>query len=363
MAPRPAGRAAPRGPARPSGTRYRPRLLRTLRSTRVVATCSPLRNKFGTSHARHWPFVTHTPYNSSDMSQAPVFPLDQIDLGDAPITGVKAATLGHLRRAGIPVPNGFVVPTTVFDSFVERNDLAEAIATLDRVSDESGDSRARSSLLGGIEAAFQHAEIPTPVVEALRGAFREAIQETGAVVVRSSAIGEDRPEASFAGQHSTVLNVRTFDGLLQALRRCWASAFSLAAARYRARLAPTDRPLSIAVIVQTQIICQAAGTMFTVDPVDDDLHLVVEAVWGLGEALAQGEVCPDRYLVDRESLSESARPRIGDKRCQRVPDFTTGTRLTTVPLWRRRRPVLNRTQLGGLTLLGLQIERLLGAPQ
>ena len=297
------------------------------------------------------------------MSQAPVLPFDQIDLGDAPITGMKAATLGHLRRAGIPVPNGFVVPTTVFDSFVERCDLAEAIATLDRVSRESEDSSAQSSLLGRIEAAFLHEEIPASVVEALRGAFREAIQETGAVVVRSSAIGEDLPDASYAGQHSTVLNVRTFDALLQALRRCWVSAFSVPAARYRARLAPTGRAPSIAVIVQTQIICQAAGTMFTVDPVDEDVHLVVEAVWGLGEALAQGEVSPDRYLVDRDSLSESARPRIGDKRCQRVPDFTTGTRLTTVPLWRRRRPILNRTQLSGLALLGLQIERLLGAPQ
>ncbi|MGH2459194.1 MAG: PEP/pyruvate-binding domain-containing protein, partial [Chloroflexota bacterium] len=297
------------------------------------------------------------------MSQAPVLPLDQIDLHDAPTTGMKAATLGHLFRSGVPVPNGFVVPTSVFEGFVEQNGLGIAIVELESVFREPGELTTGAALLARIHAGFERGELPARAIEALRGAFGDAIQETGAVVVRSSAIGEDLPEASFAGQHATVLNVRTFEALLKALRRCWASAFGPSVVRYRARLAPTNRRPSIAVIVQTQIICQAAGTMLTVDPLDDDSRLVVEAVWGLGEALAQGEVSPDRYLVDRETLSESARPRIGDKRCQRVLDFTTGTRLAAVPLWRRRRPVLNRAQVGGLALLGLQIERRLAAPQ
>ncbi len=297
------------------------------------------------------------------MSHPPAVPLDRIDLDDAPFVGTKAATLGHLVRSGIPVPNGFVVPTTIYQSFIQANGLTDAIVDLERAARAMGDSTSLRSLVERIEGTFERGEIPPPVVGALRAAFRETVRETGAVVVRSSAIGEDLPEASFAGQHSTVLNVRAFDGLIRALRRCWASSFSLSAVCYRARLKPAERPTSIAVLVQAQIICHAAGTMFTVDPLDDAPHLVVEAVWGLGEALAQGEVSPDRYLVDRDTLAESARPRIGDKRCQRVLDFSTGTRLSAVPLWRRRRPVLNRTQLSGLALLGLQIEERLEAPQ
>lgn len=297
------------------------------------------------------------------MIQRSVLPLDQVDLRHAPAIGTKAATLGQLHRAGIPIPSGFVVSTAAYQSFVEQNDLVATIAELEALARRSLYTNQLATRLDRIAVAFERGVVPAPTIDALREAFAEIVEETGAVVVRSSAIGEDGPDASFAGQQLSILNIRRFDDLLRALRRCWASLFGLSALRYRARFARSDQPPAIAVIVQAQIACEAAGTLFTVDPVSGINQVVVEAVWGLGEALAQGEVSPDRYLVDRETLAEAARPRIGDKRCQRVPDLKDGTRIARVPRWRRRRPVLDPVQLGGLALLGLQIERLLGAPQ
>ena len=294
------------------------------------------------------------------MIEHPVLPLDQIDLVDTPITGPKAATLGWLRKAGIPVPNGFVVSATVYDDFVERNDIVGAITRAEALSGEAPDAPELARALAEVDRGFAQGQLPEEVVRSLRASFRDVVDETGAVVARSSALGEDLPEASFAGQQLTVLNLRRFDDFLQALRRCWASLFSPPVLRYRARFTSPGHVPRIAVIVQAQITCQAAGTLFTVDPVSGKDHVVVEAVWGMGEALAQGEVSPDRYVVNRETLAEAARPRIGHKRCQRLPDPRAGTRLAPVPLWRRRRPVLSPTDLSGLTLLGLQIERLLG---
>ncbi len=297
------------------------------------------------------------------MTQRSVLPLDQIDPADTPTIGTKAATLAQLHRAGMPIPSGFVVPTTAYHGFVEQNGLAATITEVEALARQSLSTRALGARLDRLATAFDRGEIPVPTVDALHDAFAQSIEETGALIVRSSAIGEDSPDASFAGQQLSILNVRRFEDLLHALRRCWASLFSLPALRYRARFAKPGQVPVIAVIVQAQIACEAAGTLFTIDPVGVSSQIVVEAVWGLGEALAQGEVSPDRYLVDRETLAEAARPRIGDKRCQRVLDPKNGTRIAPVPLWRRRRPVLDPVQLGGLALLGLQIERLLGYPQ
>lgn len=301
-------------------------------------------------------------YNFSKMTGRCVLFLDQITPADSPIVGPKAATLGFLRQSGIPVPCGFVIPTTIYDRYLQENGLAGLAIEVVTATPAQLASDPLSAKLGILDRGFERGQIADEVVQALREAFTAVVGETGAVVVRSSATTEDRANASFAGQQLSVLNVRRFDELLRAVRRCWASLFWLSTLRYRARCGAADRP-AMAVIVQAQITCQAAGMMFTRAPMDGANRLIVEGIWGMGEALAQGEVSPDRYVVDRETLAEATRPCIGNKRCQRLPDLHGGTRLAPVPLWRRRRPVLNPAQLGGLALLGLQIERLVGAPQ
>jgi phosphohistidine swiveling domain-containing protein len=296
------------------------------------------------------------------MSALYILPLDDLTLADESLAGPKAAILGQLRRTDIAVPPGFVIPSTVFEEFVRDNGLQEAITEAERLARDAAAGTELAAAVGRLGYLLARAPLPESLVGALQGVLPALLAETGAVVVRSSAIGEDRPESSGAGQHLTVLNVRQFGELLTAVRRCWASLFSVAAIRYRARLEDAPPVPRIAVIVQSQIICEAAGVIFTRDPVDGDDRIVVEAVWGMGEALALGEVTPDRYVLGRDTLAPVVHPRIGDKRCQRLPNGRGGTRLVAVPRWRRRRAVLDRAQLGGLALLGLKIERILDCP-
>lgn len=297
------------------------------------------------------------------MKDSTVLFLDQINLTSASFVGRKAATLGYLRSQGVLVPDGFVIPSTVFHGFVEENHLTETIADVQALARRDPGAIEASPSIDVLAESFSRKPLSRSLIRDLRTAFAWLIDDTGAVVVRSSALGEDTTGASSAGQQLTVLNVRRFDDLLVALRNCWGSLFRLPAVHYRARFDLSDELPSIAVIVQAQIVGQAAGTLFTLDPLTEAKRIVIEGTWGLGEAIAQGEVTPDRYVVNRETLALVGSPRIGNKRCQRVPDRGVGTRVTAVPLWRRRSPVLDGAQLGGLALLGLQIERLLGEPQ
>ncbi len=289
--------------------------------------------------------------------------LDQVDLAHTSLIGPKAARLGFLRRQGLPIPRGFVVPVTVFQDFVAANGLGAAVAEIEAAARAGDCFEDTSPTLERVRASLIQGKLPPAILADLRAGFAALIDETGAVAVRSSAVDEDLPTASFAGQQLSVLNVRRFDDLHRALRRCWAAQFSLPAMRYRARFIPDGDLPATAVIVQAQIFCEAAGTLFTRDPVEGGDQIVVEATWGLGEAIAQGEVVPDRFVVSRETLGNARPPRIGDKRCQRLPGFRGGTRLVSVPIWRRKRPVLAPAQVGALALLGLQIEELQGCPQ
>lgn len=297
------------------------------------------------------------------MKHSTVLFLDQISLTSASFVGRKAATLGFLRSQGVLVPDGFVIPSTVFQGFVEENHLAEIIADVQALARRDPGEIEASPSIDVLADSFNRKPLPQSLIRDLRTAFAWLIDDTGAVVVRSSALDEDTTGVSSAGQQLTVLNVRRFDDLLVALRNCWGSLFRLPAVLYRARFDLSDELPSIAVIVQAQIVGQVAGTMFTLDPVTEAKRIVIEGTWGLGEAIAQGEVTPDRYVVNRETLALVGSPRIGNKRCQRVPDRGVGTRVAAVPPWRRRSPVLDGAQLSGLALLGLQVERLLGEPQ
>src|SRR5579883_380574 len=199
------------------------------------------------------------------MKDRAVLFLSQIGTADATLVGSKAATLGQLLQAGITVPNGFVIPATVFDEFIAENDLASAIADLEALTQRSPSDLEGASELKRVTQTFSRAPLAPSLVRDLHDAFAGLVGATGAVVVRSSAIGEDRPEASAAGQQLTVLNVRHFDDFLLALRECWASLFSLPALHYRARFARSSGLPRIAVLVQSQITVQVAGTLFTVD--------------------------------------------------------------------------------------------------
>jgi len=216
-----------------------------------------------------------------------VVPLTAIGRDDLALAGGKGANLGELVAAGLPVPGGFVVTTAAYAELVDRCGLAERIPRLL----DAGDGAA-------IRAAFAAAEIPAATAAAITAAYREL--GGGPVAVRSSATAEDLPGAAFAGQQDTYLNVTGEAAVLDAVRRCWGSLWTDRAIAYRGRLGIGPEQVRIAVVVQRMVAAEAAGVLFTADPVTGDRdRLVVDASPGLGEAVVSGRVTPDRYELDR----------------------------------------------------------------
>ncbi|MFL1377438.1 PEP/pyruvate-binding domain-containing protein [Nocardiopsis protaetiae] len=223
-----------------------------------------------------------------------VAPLDAFGADDLPAVGGKAANLGELLRAGLPVPPGFVVTTDAYAAAVDGAGLADLLAGPDPDP-----------------AALRAAVGSAPVPEAVRAAITEAHARLGGVpvAVRSSATAEDLPGAAFAGQQDTYLNVVGADGVVDAVRRCWASLWTDRAAAYRRARSVDPAGVRIAVVVQAMVESEAAGVMFTADPVSGERgRIVVESGRGLGEAVVSGLVTPDHYALDRRGRVLEHRP-------------------------------------------------------
>lgn len=184
-------------------------------------------------------------------------PIDLAEAVDETTCGGKAVQLGAAIRAGLPVPSGFVLTAPVVN----------AIATQDAAATDS--------------------------------AIQAFTQLQGAVAVRSSAVGEDSSQASFAGQHLTCLNILSEAGLIEAVQQVWRSGHSAAAQGYRQRLGITQAP-EVAVVVQQFIPAVQSGVLFTLNPITGQDERVIEASWGLGEAIVSGLVTPDRYRLERQ---------------------------------------------------------------
>jgi phosphohistidine swiveling domain-containing protein len=231
-------------------------------------------------------------FNSSDSNAGmaidrPPYVIDlaQVSAGDLAAGGGKAANLGELLRWGFPVPPGFVVTTAAYDRVVESNGLQDEIANV------SQPDRAATTRTG-----FESASIPPQVEREILDAYRRL--GGGAVAVRSSATAEDLPEAAFAGQQETFFGIIDEDVLLQAVRRCWASLWSDRAIEYRRRHELADTPVKLAVIVQRLVPAEAAGVLFTANPVTGARdETIVEASTGLGEAVVSGQVTPDHIIL------------------------------------------------------------------
>jgi len=212
-----------------------------------------------------------------------VLPLQDVKRADVSRVGAKAANLGELARAGFPVPDGFAVTTEAFDHFVRLNELDE--------------SQTPEKVLA--------AEMPPEVEEALRAVSRNL--DGTSLAVRSSGVAEDLEGASFAGQYETILDVRGYEALVNAVRQCWASAFSARVAAYKHSKEQTNHA-SMAVLVQQLVPADAAGVAFTANPVNGRRdETVVSAVRGLGERLVSGQASPDEWIVsDRHATCTSA---------------------------------------------------------
>ena len=280
-----------------------------------------------------------------------VRPLGDLSSTDLAVAGGKGANLGELLRAGFPVPDGFVVTTAAYDAFVAAGDLD---AHLDRLSPGPDAETA-------IAALFASADLPPEIAAAITTAYGEL--GGGPVAVRSSATAEDLPDASFAGQQDTYLNIDGAEAVLDAVRRCWASLWNARAIAYRQRARhDADAALSIAVVVQRLVPAEVAGVMFTANPGNGRREqTVITAAWGLGEAVVGGLVEPDEYVIDR-SRPDAVRRRIADKKVMTV-GVDGGSQEAATPASQVDAPTLTDDQARELAALGARIEDHFGTPQ
>ena len=256
--------------------------------------------------------------------------------------GHKAAVLTKLLHAGFPVPPGFCLTVAAYRSFLRDCGLDRVAATAHTSSHAASELR----------AAIMENPLPLDLKDALIEAWQQWLGGQ-ACVVRSSAVDEDTPEATFAGQFETVLNVRDEETLERAVRRCWASLWNDRAIAYR-QARGIKRVSGMAVIVQAMVDAEAAGVLYTVDPRDPEL-LLVEATWGLGQAVVEGMVTVDRWRVHR-GTGQVLEEEIAEKERLVTPLPGGGVETVPVPESRRTAPTLTSEQLTSLAELALRVE-------
>jgi pyruvate, water dikinase len=249
-------------------------------------------------------------------------PLQELRADQVELVGGKCANLGELTGAGFAVPPGFAVTTAAY----ERDDIAPALG------------------------------------EAYAALGREVGRADPPVAVRSSAIAEDMPDASFAGVQDTYLWICGLEAVLDGVRRCWASFYNPEAVAYRAEHGITRGGMSVA--VQYMVDARVAGVMFTLNPVSGDRSsIAIDSSYGLGVSVVGGEVTPDSFLVSKVTR-EIVRRQIGAKATEVVADPAAATTLTRdVPEELRSQPSLSDEEIGRLADIGRRIETHYGHPQ
>ncbi|MBI4117821.1 MAG: hypothetical protein HY453_01945 [Parcubacteria group bacterium] len=278
--------------------------------------------------------------------------------GDIVLAGGKGASLGEMTRAGIPVPPGFVILSTAFEEFLKETDLnVEIEAILDSVNHkkihtvEDASEKIKTLVIG--------AETPEDIAEEIKKCFKKLGAKY--VAVRSSATAEDSESASWAGQLESYLNT-TEENLLENVKKCWASLFTPRAIFYRFEKDLHKQKISVAVVVQRMVESEKSGIAFSVHPVTQDRNqLIIEAGFGLGEAIVSGQITPDSYVVEKQPR------RIIDQNIQsqarglyRVKNG--GNEWRDMPKEQRDKQVLSDSEILELSEIILAIENHYGFP-
>jgi len=236
-------------------------------------------------------------------SQKDVVWFNEVTKEDVSTVGGKGANLGEMTKARIPVPPGFIVTANAYYDFLQRSKTTDKIRSLLKPLDPN-DSKQLQQISTEVKQAILNAPMPPQLADKIKKAYIE--MGGGLVAVRSSATAEDLPEASFAGQQSTFLNVEGEEAVVAAVQGCWASLFEARAIFYREQQGFDHFEVGIAVPVQRMVQSEASGVMFTLEPVTSDTSkIAIEAGLGLGETIVSGSVTPDTYIVDKGGLKIS----------------------------------------------------------
>ena len=294
------------------------------------------------------------------MIERYVVGLEEVDKLQVALVGGKGANLGELSRIeGVRVPGAFFVTTDAFRWIMSEAPSIED--RLDRLSRLNPDDRESIHTLSAeIRRTLEGIAIPDAVAAAITSALAR-LGERAAYAVRSSATAEDLPTASFAGQQDTYLNLVGPAAILQHVSRCWASLFTERAVTYRLRNGFDQKKVHMAVVVQQMVSPDAAGILFTADPVTSNRKVAtVEASFALGEALVSGLVNADTYRVrDGEIVAKT----IATKQLAIHASPAGGTQQLAVEPARQEQPALTDAQVVRLAQLGRQIEAHFGSPQ
>ena len=301
-------------------------------------------------------------------NEAIVLWLEDVRKEDVPLVGGKCANLGELVAKGSRVPPGFAITAGAFSRFLAETRIGEIIHKTLGNSNGSRDPKQYEEASQEVRKIVESVQMPADIENEIRRAYQELCQKTGSksikVAVRSSATTEDLPDASFAGQQDTFLNVTGEDQLVHYVQMCWSSLYTPRAIFYREEKGFPHEKVLISVGVQKMVDSKSSGVIFTIDPVNGDpSKIVIEATWGLGEALVGGHVRPDRYIVDKGTMQIVHRD-IVRKTIEQVPNYETGlTMKRDVPRERQSIPCLNDEMVMELAQVAQEIEDHYQKPQ
>jgi pyruvate,water dikinase len=289
---------------------------------------------------------------------------EEVKKRDIATAGGKGANLGEMASAGIPIPPGFIVVTDAYHRFLKEGNLTGRIEKLlGRIDIDN--NRQLNRTAASIRRLILNTEMPSQTAKEIEAAYEELGH--GLVAVRSSATAEDLPQASFAGQQSTFLNIQGKDELIGAVKKCWASLFEARAIYYRTQYGFDHFSVAIAVPVQKMVQSHTSGVIFTIEPITNDAsRMIIEATYGLGEALVSGEITPDLYLIDKEGPAIVSKTiNIQEKKLTRNIKGVA----QKPNIWQRVPPREQRLQkitdedIVSLARLAMKIEKHYGSPQ
>lgn len=291
---------------------------------------------------------------------------EELKKEDVDIAGGKGANLGELTQAGIPVPPGFVITSATYQRFMDETGITQEIMDILDALDVNNNKELQKSAREIIKIITETPipdEISSLIIEAYNALCHRIGKENAFVAIRSSATAEDLPEASFAGQQDTYLNVKGPEDLIKYVRKCWASLFGARAIFYREENNFDHSKVYIAVVVQEMVDAEKAGVMFTVHPSTGEEKILIEGAWGLGEGVVSGTVTPDTYWVDK-ATGQLLQKQVSEKKTMFQKKSEDGqTVQIPVPDDLKNKQVLDDAELAQLVELGKKIQEHYQFPQ
>jgi len=298
------------------------------------------------------------------MTEDSVVWLEEVGKEDIAIVGGKGASLGEMLRAELPVPTGFAVTAQAFRRFIDETGINDELFGSLEVDVDNADILRNAEKKA--KKILMDVKMPLDIENSIRSKYRDMCKKEGGevfVAVRSSATAEDLPDASFAGQQDTFLNMRGEQNVIDAVKKCWASLYGARAIYYRVKQGFDHRKVNLCAVVQMMVDAEKAGVMFSSHPSTGEPLTIIEGAWGLGETVVSGSVSPDYYMVDRISKTIKER-KIATKNIMHTKDPKTGKTMDIpVPSDKKNARVLEDDEILKLVEFGELLEDLYGIPQ